>query len=86
MIYYEIALFLELFLIFKYCEDSIISLWVNGERVLGEIRQCHIPNLEAKDVMICVHFIGHFKSRVGVKVEEWCLLMNRVQSQDVEAL
>jgi hypothetical protein len=36
--------------------------------------------------MICVHFIGHFKSRVGVKVEEWCLLMNRVQSQDVEAL
>jgi hypothetical protein len=28
--------------------------------------------------MICVHFIGHFKSRVGVKVEEWCLLMNRV--------
>ena len=36
--------------------------------------------------MICVHFIAHFKSRVGIKVEEWCFLMNGVQSQDVDTL
>jgi len=78
MKYDESAVFLELLLIFKNCVDSIISLWVNGERVLGEICYCEITDLQAKYVMICVHFIGHFKSRVGVKVEEWCLLMNRV--------
>ena len=78
MKYNESAVFLELFLIFKQCGNSIIYFWVYGERVLGEICQSDITDLQAKDIMICVHFIGHFKSRVGVKIEEWCLLMNRV--------
>ena len=78
MKYDESALFLELLPIFKYCADSIISFWVYGERVLSEIRHYEIPHLQAKDVMICVHFIGHFKSRVSIKVEEWCLLVNRM--------
>lgn len=78
MKYNESTLFLELFLIFKYCADSIISFWVYCKRILSEICHFNIPELQAKDVMICVHFIGHLKSRVGIKVEEWRFHMNRV--------